>query len=256
MSRQIFKDLIVLCLTAVLFAGASAQMDADARIIRGQVTSIDRANYTVQLKNQYGMHSCGGALVTPRHVVTAAHCVEGQTPDMITVVGGATRSDEDGVRQGVQEIIMHPDYTYESGNADVAVLKLNGELSGANIDTIPLCDKYLDNFDFIQVFGWGWTEKEARATDELQTILIPVLDQDYCVEQYKNFHMHINDNMMCAAVPGVTDSCTGDSGGPAVYKRELCGVVSWGKGCGSVGFPGVYTRIVKVRDFIEKNIKM
>merc|ERR1712073_131284 len=69
----------------------------------------------------------------------------------------------------------------------------------------------------------------------------------------------IKDTMMCAGKQG-KDSCSGDSGGPFVAPVgdhwEQIGVVSWGIGCGKQHYPGVYTRVNKMMDWIDKVRKL
>jgi len=45
----------------------------------------------------------------------------------------------------------------------------------------------------------------------------------------------------------------GDSGGPVTQNKVLVGVVSWGIGCARAGFPGVYTRVAQLRNWIQQN---
>lgn len=66
----------------------------------------------------------------------------------------------------------------------------------------------------------------------------------------------ITDSMFCASVMGKKDACTFDSGGPLVYKNQVCGIVSFGLGCASPRYAGVYTDVVYVKPFIEKTMKI
>jgi len=62
--------------------------------------------------------------------------------------------------------------------------------------------------------------------------------------------------MFCAGLLGKKDACTFDSGGPLVYKKQICGIVSFGIGCASRRYSGVYTDVMYVKPFIEKSIKV
>lgn len=66
---------------------------------------------------------------------------------------------------------------------------------------------------------------------------------------------HITETMICAAVLGSKDVCTFDSGGPLAYKKEVCGIVSFGIGCANRRYPGVYTDVKFVKPYIEQTIK-
>lgn len=82
----------------------------------------------------------------------------------------------------------------------------------------------------------------------------PIIDIGECKEKYKN-DTPVTDNMFCAG-NGQADSCSGDSGGPAVINNELVGISSSGDVCGSKQYPGVYTLVYNYRDWISINTKI
>jgi trypsin len=90
-------------------------------------------------------------------------------------------------------------------------------------------------------------------------VSVPIVDREQCAVAYAddNGDSVIDETMFCAGLPeGGKDSCQGDSGGPAVNDDGvLVGVVSWGVGCALPDFPGVYTRISIMLDFIVANWK-
>ncbi|XP_061395339.1 seminase-like [Musca vetustissima] len=202
---------------------AALTVAQDSRIINGDVINIAYAPYTMQLRTQRDITVCGSTLIAKRYVVTAAHCMDKMKPEEFIVVGGASTVDEPGVRRKVVKGFIHPGYRMLNKDRDIAVLKLDKDMVGKNIRPIELCSGALKAGDIIQE----------------------------CLKMYKKVSVKISDSVVCAYDGGKRDSCRGDSGGPGVYGGELCAVVSWGMGCGRAEYPGLYTSIDVVRDFIE-----
>lgn len=112
----------------------------------------------------------------------------------------------------------------------------------------------LDN-EQLTVIGFGATyEGDYYGSNILQQVNINAVPHDTCNTQYNG--EIIEDVMFCAGVPeGGKDSCQGDSGGPIVDSTGTqIGVVSWGYGCARPGFPGVYSRISGVSDWIQEQV--
>jgi len=208
----------------------AAGNEANSRIVGGVPVDIGSVPYLVNLRIA-GRFICGGSLVTPQHVVTAAHCVKGVGASRILVVAGVTKLTETGVRSGVDKVYTPKAYNTRTLSTDVAVLKLKAPISGPKVSTIELCNSTFKAGDMIKVSGWG------QITDSV--------------------FAQLSDSMLCAAVRGVRDSCSGDSGGPLVYRGQVCGIVSWGFGCARPAFPGVYTNVAsgRVYAFIEQTLQ-
>lgn len=82
--------------------------------------------------------------------------------------------------------------------------------------------------------------------------MVPIVNQKKCARAYQNVGT-ITDRMICAGYDkGGRDACQGDSGGPLVANDVLIGVVSWGQGCAMANFPGVYSRVATVRNWINE----
>ncbi|XP_073796774.1 transmembrane protease serine 7 isoform X2 [Danio rerio] len=108
------------------------------------------------------------------------------------------------------------------------------------------------------VTGWGYrSEQDKVLPTVLQKAEVNVLSQSECKRSYGP----VSPRMLCAGVPsGEQDACRGDSGGPLSCQAQtgsrwfLTGIVSWGSGCGRPYLPGVYTRVAKFIDWIQRHI--
>ncbi|XP_064543181.1 seminase-like [Drosophila montana] len=233
---------------------------AQSRVVGGEATTIDKlGGYLVALRYQ-GEFVCGGTLIDERIVVSAAHCFLGRTKKYLwTVSGGISRLNENGIRAEVLDYVVPAVFKEETMNMDVAVLLLLRPLKGPNISKIGLCSKKQLEGLQLTVSGWGLSDPNASNPHQnVRSVRVPILKKNQCKQVYKQA-MPITDSMLCAGVLGKKDACTFDSGGPIVYQDEsqnkLCGIVSFGIGCASAKYPGVYTDVNYVRPFIEASVK-
>jgi len=191
-------------------------------------------------------HFCGGSLVREDWVVTAAHCVLGDSPGNIQVkiglhnVNGTTGS----VTRNVSEIIIHPNYNSNSLNNDYALLRLSSPITNFEPIQLATSDNHDDEPVISTTMGWGATQSGGSSSAILLEVDVPI---DNSCGSYSN--SSITNNMVCAGDGnGGEDSCQGDSGGPLIMTNsdgeyELIGIVSWGYGCAEAQYPGVYSRI-------------
>lgn len=84
------------------------------------------------------------------------------------------------------------------------------------------------------------------------------MNRDDCKANYKKINRPITKNMICAGdlKQGGKDACINDSGGPMVANNKLYGIVSWGNGCGSKNYPGVYSHVANYINWIKQNMKI
>ncbi|XP_060655760.1 trypsin beta [Drosophila nasuta] len=229
------------------------------RIVGGQETTIGQVPYLVYLR-QSGNFICGGSLLTPNSVLSAAHCVHGAQAKDYTVHAGASRLDEAApVVSSVAEFHIAPDYSPSNFDMDVAILQLASPagLFAGQVATISLCRTPAANNAFVRISGWGVTRENGRdPAAQVRTTTVRVLPQLECQLAYAG-QAQLSDSMVCAAIRGIRDSCSGDSGGPLVYRGQLCGIVSWGFGCARAAYPGVYTSVAspRVKSFIEQTLR-
>lgn len=233
-----------------------ADGDVGARIVGGTRVSTADHPWAVYLATSTGAQYCGGTLVAPDKVLTAAHCAEDDSPSSVRVVVG--RDDKDssaGTTARVTDIWIHPSYQIPAEGYDISVLTLDRAL---NAEPLPLA-RPTDSALYEEgvpatVLGWGATSSGGTASRHLLGATVPVIGSTACTTAYAERY---NANLMvCAGFPkGGTDSCQGDSGGPLVAGGKLIGVTSWGEGCARPGQPGVYSRITAYRALIDQQLK-
>lgn len=99
--------------------------------------------------------------------------------------------------------------------------------------------------------GWGTLSSGSSSLPTiLQAVTVNIVSSSDCHKAYESYG-GITDNMICAAVSGGgKDACQGDSGGPLVADESLVGLVSWGVGCAEANYPGVYSNVAALRDFV------
>ncbi|XP_034482687.1 seminase [Drosophila innubila] len=232
-----------------------------SRVIGGEVTTIEKlGGYLVALRYKQDF-ICGGTLIEARFVVSAAHCFLGRpNKSAWTVEGGISRLTDSGVLVKLKDYMVPAVFSDSDMHMDVAVILLETPLMGRNIDTVSLCSRSLTEGLHLTVSGWGLIDpKSTGPTQSIRTVTVPVVNMSQCRQTYKKA-MTLSNSMFCAGVLGTKDACTFDSGGPLIYDdintghKELCGIVSFGIGCASPKYAGVYTNVNYVKPFIQMSI--
>jgi len=270
--------LVLLAMTASAFAQQcglpqnpmrpNRRYDPDGQRIVGGVEARPNSHpWIVSLQSEWGSHFCGGTLIAPNVVITAAHCVADGAPGRI--VAGAhdhSRPNSNVQISPVDSVASHQLYNPDTTLNDIAVITLSKPFK-FNTFVQPAClpgaNEAVPDNQVGTVAGWGLTRENGGDTSSLlMQVGVPTINAASCAKQYASQGIRIDGKaMLCAGYPaGGKDSCQGDSGGPFVFRNAaggytLRGVVSFGVGCARPNLPGVYAHVGNYVTWINSTVK-
>lgn len=250
----IFIPVVVLC--------RYADDDPFNRIIKGTDAQLGEFPWQASFR-KYGVHTCGAIVIGSEWALTAAHCTEKwNTVEMQIITGRLSKKNVEPTEQiaNVEAYFQHENFSKDTFANDISLLKLEHPLDLSTPYTkaaeLPTTQNQ-ESHGYCNITGWGYITPDGGYPELLQKISIPVLSNEICQRQYR--HKIIEDHMICAWSSG-QDACEGDSGGPMICANAedssnyLAGITSWGIGCASSRYPGVYTRVSYFLDWIENII--
>ncbi|KAM6158601.1 transmembrane protease serine 4 [Rhynchocyon petersi] len=226
------------------------------RVVGGEPASVESWPWQVSL--QYNrQHICGGSILDPYWILTAAHCFRKHRdmPNWKVRVGSDQLSNFPSLP--VAKIFVIELNTIYPKEKDIALVKLQFPLTFSGTVRpicLPFSDEELAPATPLWVVGWGFTEQYGgKMSDALLQASIQVIDSVRCNAE-DAYQGEVTEKMLCAGVlEGGVDTCQGDSGGPLMYQSDqwqVVGIVSWGHGCGGPSTPGVYTKVTAYLNWI------
>ncbi|CAH0698638.1 unnamed protein product [Spodoptera exigua] len=211
---------------------------------------------------------CGGALISEKFILTAGHCIASRDLGPITyvVVGALRRSDaaDRSKIYKVKNIIKHPQFQPPAKYNDIALIETENTIKLDQF-VVPACLHVGDNIndEKVQATGWGLTQYSGSVSDTLQKVVLNKFTTAECSAKYQPVRLMKQgfdaQSQLCYGDKLVSkDTCQGDSGGPIQVKSKnitcmytVVGVTSFGRACGFVGEPGIYTRVANYVPWIE-----
>ncbi|XP_038219342.1 trypsin, alkaline C-like, partial [Zerene cesonia] len=244
--------------------------ETSVRIIGGTPASIEKYPYTVQILYNRQL-TCGGTLLTRRHVMSSAHCFVTSTgqlasASLFSVRVGSTYQGTGGSLHSVSQIRIHERYNSPVRDNDIAVMSLSSAVTlsaSVALAFIPEQGAIVPDNASVVTVGWGRTSTVIEGSSAfLNEVTVQKVNIQTCASRYLMLQnitgepYPVTNNMICAGLldTGGKDACQGDSGGPLIYRGVVVGATSWGYDCAHPLFPGVSARVASYTTWLNNTI--
>lgn len=204
------------------------------RIVGGEISKVHEFPWMAGISRN-GKLYCGASLLTRRHVLTAAHCIDGYPLEGLQISLGKhyVQSDKNDVgsvevdeylddkstpntfrvsasiQRKIKAVSTHPDFNIFNFHNDIAIVELDEPVEFSDI-LQPVClpspsQNYTSRLGL--VIGWGRTTEDSSPSSFLRKAFVPIWSTEQCKDAGYG-RRKITDNMICAGFhDGGRDAC-------------------------------------------------
>ncbi|CAG5118540.1 unnamed protein product [Candidula unifasciata] len=251
-----------------IVAVALAAPGPEKRIVNGYPAALFAHPHQASLQVRSGTswyHSCGGSIIARNKILTAAHCLQGQSAANLRVEVGLLNlyDANNGYKQtvSVASFVIHASYNGNGAGIpnDIGIITLSTSLTlNSNVQIATLAPRGA-SFAGVRCYitGWGRTVGGGATSAQLLEARITKITTADCAARWPG--QNINIRHICvyeasAASGSRPSACNGDSGGPLVCNGYLAGITSWGVSNCSGNYPSVYVRVSEYLDWIAARV--
>ncbi|GJQ74527.1 hypothetical protein Trydic_g21392 [Trypoxylus dichotomus] len=224
---------------------ASKNWICKKRVMSGKAVSIKKHKYHVTIQSgKY--HGCGGVILSPEMILTAAECVNGIDTKDVSIRAGSAKWNSGGQVIMVEKVINHPKYAQESYENDISILKLKDKLKfGETVGNVTIwTGPTSPGIKGSVAIGYGALTRKGPSYKDLRETVMRYKD---CTDHYDEEEITASARLFCA---GGGKSCEGEMGNPLLNKGVLVGISTWGYRCDKPCVPGIYADVDTIKEFI------